>query len=282
MTYTSLKTLRCATPLFCALSLGGASMAATKPLAYPYGLAVDSKGNLYVANANGNDVLVYNASHLQVASKTITNSVSSPAGLAFDASGNLWVANSSPAVINEYTNGVLNENYPITEGLVGPQALAFDGNNDLLVEDDFDAIDVYPPNYTYPAVTISTTGTFTGLAAHQGGLAIGGITVDGQIATETASTTPFVLNKGATAIGIVYESCFAAVFDSAGNLYCGNDDETLSVFELGTGLKILANIGFFPTGIAIDNTRGLVYLSNGPANEIAVYETSGTYVTTIK
>src|SRR5215469_1071894 len=66
--------------LFCGLC----SYAATQPLSYPKGLAVDSKGNLYVANSGGNDILIYNSSYVQITSATITSNISNPTGVAFD------------------------------------------------------------------------------------------------------------------------------------------------------------------------------------------------------
>jgi len=41
---------------------------------------LDPKGNLYVANNSGNQVLVYDTSYQQVSSKTITHDVVSPEG----------------------------------------------------------------------------------------------------------------------------------------------------------------------------------------------------------
>lgn len=38
------------------------------------GMAVDAKGNLYVANHGANQILVYNSSSQQMTSKTITKS----------------------------------------------------------------------------------------------------------------------------------------------------------------------------------------------------------------
>ena len=69
------------------------SFAATKPLNSPQGLAVDSKGNLYVANNAGNDILIYNPSYAQMTAKTISKGVASPSAFAIDASGNIWVGN---------------------------------------------------------------------------------------------------------------------------------------------------------------------------------------------
>ena len=62
---------RIACTLLCVCAFTSASFAATKPLSYPRGLAVDGKGNLYVANSGGNDILVYNPNYVQVTAKTI-------------------------------------------------------------------------------------------------------------------------------------------------------------------------------------------------------------------
>jgi DNA-binding beta-propeller fold protein YncE len=42
------------------------SFAATHPLNQPMGMAVDAKGNLYVANHGVNQILVYNSSSQQM------------------------------------------------------------------------------------------------------------------------------------------------------------------------------------------------------------------------
>ena len=57
---------RIAASLLCLAVFTSASFAKTSPLANPYGMAVDVKGNLWVANANGGDsqfgqILEYNA-----------------------------------------------------------------------------------------------------------------------------------------------------------------------------------------------------------------------------
>ena len=59
----------------------------------PYGLALDTRGNLYVANENSDQVLVYDPNFVQQAAKSITSGLSAPAGVAFDSKGNVHVAN---------------------------------------------------------------------------------------------------------------------------------------------------------------------------------------------
>lgn len=92
-----------ASTLMSLLFLAAASFAATKPLINPEGLALDSKGNLYVANEGGNQVLIYNPSYQQLTVKTISINLNGPTGVAFDGSGNLWVSNINSSQIYEYS-----------------------------------------------------------------------------------------------------------------------------------------------------------------------------------
>jgi DNA-binding beta-propeller fold protein YncE len=269
------------TALLCLFSLAPNSMAASKRLNYPYGLTVDAKGNLYVANTNGNEVLVYNANHAQVANKTITKNVVFPTAVAFDANGDLWVSNAgnppaNPASITEYSStGVQNTNATLTTGLSQPNAIAIDGLADIWVQDSYSTIIVYAEFQSVPLVSLPAGIAITGFATHQAYLAVG--TNSNSYLVEMS---PFLHGKlGGNA---VTPTCFAMAYDTAGNLYCGNQDQTLTVLDPSGNLKTLASIGFFPTGLALDNVRGFVYVADGPGNSIAVYNTSGTLLTTIK
>ena len=70
-------------------------------LNYPYALAFDASGNLFVANLGGTTV-----SEFAPGSTTATATLSglpSPIALAFDASGNLFVANEGGTTVSEFT-----------------------------------------------------------------------------------------------------------------------------------------------------------------------------------
>jgi len=258
-------------------SLATSSVAATKrPLNYPFGLTVDAKGNLYVANTNGNEVLVYNANHMQVPTKRISNNVSAPTAVAFDGSGNLWVANDGSQVsITQYSPaGVQNTNATLTQGLIGPSALAVDGLNDLWVIDDFNNLIWFAANQSTPT-PVGGGQTITGVAAHQAYLAIGSNTL-----TYVAEISLLFYNT--PQISQFPGNSFALAYDNTGNLYSANQDDTLTVMDPAGNTRLVSNLGFFPTGLALDNTRGLIYVANGLGNEIAVFSTGGTLVTTIK
>lgn len=79
-------------------------------LSRPFGLAFDSKGNLWVADHGNGNVLEYDASQLQASGNptphvTITGALAaSPTGLAFDNSGDLWVLTPSNNRVVRFAN----------------------------------------------------------------------------------------------------------------------------------------------------------------------------------
>jgi DNA-binding beta-propeller fold protein YncE len=264
--------------LLSVLSWGISSAAATTyPLNSPQGLALDAKGNLYVANNSGNQVLVYNPSYVQLPGKTISEHVINPTSLAFDGSGNLWVANAGNQTITEYSPTGVQKPSLIILGST-PYAIAIDGIGDLWVETNFATVGIYPQYSSYPLVTLfNPTDAFTGIATYQGNAAIG-------------TNTNAQVRQVATALSgaenlyyVITETGFVMAYDTAGNLYAGNIDNTLSVnANSGGGTKKLAHLGFFPFGIAVDSTRGRIYVADGIGNKIAVYNTAGTLLHTIE
>ncbi|MBV8725010.1 MAG: hypothetical protein JO078_09500 [Candidatus Eremiobacteraeota bacterium] len=118
---------------------------------WPYALATDARGNLYVANGESNTVSVY-PSGGSSPSLTIGQSINDPASIALDSHGNLYVANLFGNTVTVYgPDGSLLRT--ITDAVVGPEAVALDKNDDLIVGDaDLGygkSVSVYaPPNDT--------------------------------------------------------------------------------------------------------------------------------------
>lgn len=263
------------TLLFSLLAVVASSAATTYSLNSPQGLALDSKGNLYVANNSGNQVLVYNTSYQQVTAKTITQNVVNPTGLAFDPSGNLWVVNAGNSHIVEYTPaGVVESDFYTYDGGV-PYAIAVDAIGDLWVETDYATVTLYSQGSgAIPVTALSNPiDAFTGIATYQGVAVIG---------TNTQMQIRFIANMltGQITSYPLSETGFVMAFDTAGNLYGGNIDNTLSVYTAGK-TKTLVHLGFFPFGIAVDSARGRIYVADGNHNRIEVYNTSGTLLHTI-
>ena len=273
-----------------------ACLAATHPLNQPMGLAVDAKGNLYVANHGGNQVLVYNSSAQQMTAKTITKDINSPMQLAFDPQGNLWVANlnsgsTSVEYFSEYgPNGKpINTAYTSNAGasFIVP-AFAVDGVGDLWISDiagggqpflvaqngpgvynGGDVIDVF---YEQP-------GTYTAVAARGPWIAMG---------TATSSSWELVgsLLGGNGDLhllgssGSAGQGVLAMTFDNNTNLYYATNQgfgvSGVWFVNLATGAAptLPINAGYLLSGLAVDSIHGRLYISNASTNTITIYSTS--------
>src|SRR5579864_6137137 len=174
-------------------------LAATNPaLNYPQGLAVDAKGNLYVANNGGNQVLVYKASYEPVPAMTITKNVSQPTAVAFDSSGNLWVADFGTDSITEYgPNGVQKPRGTQTKNVHHPLALAFDALEDLWIQNDYSSLSLCPLDFK-PVQTYPTTTQYTGIATHKAFMAMGS-----NSSVFIAEISPFIF-QFPTPVGTLY------------------------------------------------------------------------------
>ena len=261
-----------ATLLLILLSVVASTAVTTYTLKTPQGLAVDSQGNLYVANNGGNQVLVYNPSYVQLSGKTITQDVVNPTGVAFDPNGYLWVVNAGNSKILQFSPGGVQESNFRAQGF--PYAIAIDGIGDLWVETNYATVTIYSQVSAIPVFSFSNpTDAFTGIATYQG-VAIIGTNTQMQV----RPIAPTLASQG-TEYPIT-ETGFAVAFDTAGTLYSGNIDDSLTVHRAGI-TKTLVKLGFFPYGIAVDSTRGRIYVSDGVHNKIAVYNTSGVLLHTI-
>ncbi len=250
--------------------------AATSPLNYPYGLATNASGDLYVANYSGNNILVYNPAHAQTG--RVTQGVSGPNGVAIDPSGNLWVANGlSNSVTNYSSAGIQNTAATITSSVYNPTAIAVDGLSDVLIVNNYYLLGIWPSLLQGEPLTTQTFGgaSITGVATYKDLFLVGG-----------NNNSFYGENYTWVQQGISQQlppTCFAPAFDTAGDLYCGNIDNTLTVVLRNSDtVTMLAHLPFFPNGIAIDTKRGWIYLSNGTGNEIAVYSINGKLLHTIK
>lgn len=271
------------------LGLASAGFAASKkPLSQPNGLAVDAKGNLYVANFGGNYILVYNPNYVQVPKDTITEGIGNPTGVAFDPQGNLWVANygdsngSSTGSVSEYTAGKQNANGTITSGMMGPQAIAIDGLGNVWVETDSATVAVYGPAFVYspPTTLIRSISTSEGL---HGIVLVGGTFALGSDAGTSLAAATLALTIGDYSEYAYNDISISMAADAAGRIYMGGFNGVVNIAYPAGYEGGFAALPFVPTGMAIDNVRGRIYISSSKGNFISVYSTTnGALLTTIK
>lgn len=144
---------------------------------YPWAMAIDASGNLYVANcpscelsrglgaAVAGNVVVYRP-HATKPSRVITEGIQGPSALHIDAANNLYVANvganglhGTYSSVAFYPAGTNVATLTITQGLAYPVALAIDGKGDLDVANfgnGYKSISVteYAAGQTTPVTTI--------------------------------------------------------------------------------------------------------------------------------
>lgn len=243
----------------------------------PTGLAVDAKGNLYVANFQSNQIQVYSPQHSLISNKTITKDVSGPLAVALDPLGDVWVANFSSSALTGYT-AKGKELTPITSGISSPTAMAMDGAGNFWVvngANSFAVLDAFGDLMRTANVSALGAGanTITSICVFNGLVMFGN---DAELFQMLE--TEYVATGGAGGILSPYRQGVAVAYDASGNEWVAESDG--SVYLYGT-LKIIS-LSYQPSGMVVDSARKRVYFSHNAGNSVDVYTTSGKFVTTIQ
>ncbi len=110
-------------------------------LSTPRGIAADSSGNVWVANASSNSLTKFDALGATTTDPTgflsgtngyITGSLSAPAALALDQNGNAWVTNGNNTVSEVSADGSMGTTFN-GGNLSSPSSVAIDANNNVWV-----------------------------------------------------------------------------------------------------------------------------------------------------
>ncbi len=101
-------------------------------IGYAYGLWVDKSGNLYVADATNNAVLVYPPGSTNP-SQSYSQDLSRPLYPIVDSSGNLWVSNANNGTVVEYLSGSTNVHQVVQTPGTEADGLDFDQQGNLYV-----------------------------------------------------------------------------------------------------------------------------------------------------
>ena len=273
------RTLICVA--MCLVCFAATSFAATKPISGPWGITLDSKGNLYVANYSGNEVLVYNPSYKQT--KVITSSINGPTGVSFDPYGNYWVSNINGNTVNQYSpTGALLSQLTSENSVNFPTGVSVDGVGNVWVQNNDNQVLMFCPALVNQIIGSATAsqllvGYFLGIATHGSEWVVG--TDQGM---EIAPIELFVLINSNENNPISGLNGNALAFDATGNIYSGNLDGTVDYYNVTSKSSTLFTTVGYPKGIAVDGARGRVYIADFINNAVQVYSTSGALLTTIK
>jgi len=219
-------------------------------LIQPYGTAVDSKGNLYIADSKVGAIFIFNTETREV--ELIKNSVHAHfariIGLAMDDSDRLFVSDPGLRHVLVFDKDHKAEDV-ITDGMVEPSGVAIDTQNRLLYVSDveLDQVLVYDADTLKPLRKIGTTGRKHELTTPGDFAKPSGIAVDAEGNLYVADT----LNNR------------IEIFDA--------DGQFVSTFgKAGDGPGYFAR----PKGVAVDGD-GHVWVADGVQDRVQVFTKEG-------
>jgi len=218
-------------------------------LYYPYRVAVDASGNVYISDTDANEVLKESPSQ-GVYTETVivpaSGGLSSPFGIAVDSSGNVYVVdNGNNRVVKETPSaGSYTQSVVATSELNYPTGIAVDASGNLYIAD----------------------------------------TQNGRLLKETPSSDSYtetvVGNSGLPQI-------VGVAVDSSGNLYC-NDVDSMAIYEFtySEGSYTMSTLSIsglnYPWDVAVDSSDNLYIDDNGNSRVLKeTYSSPGNYTQSV-
>lgn len=278
LTQFAYRIVRTAAAATLCLGIATTAFAAKNPLNEPNGLAVDSKGNLYVANSGGNNIVVFNPMYQYLPAKTIVQGVSHPTGVAFDPMGNLWVANYIPGEgsITEYAAGQQVSSGTITEGVDSALAIAVDGSGNVWVQNNNSYVDVYSqpvlgqgsPTLTQ---TFNVTGPLYGISVWENTVALGTASSFGVDFGDAFTTMENGVFEGTSSA--MNNTGLSIAADHQGGFYMSNLDGSVN-HDLDGVYAPFVQLSYQPAGTAVDTVHDRVYFSCLQCNYVQAYSTT--------
>ena len=253
----------------------------------PFGVAVDTSGNLYIADAGNNRIreVTTNGTINTVAGNGIPGysgdngpatsaELQSPFGVALDTGGNLYIADSANNRVRKVTSGTIttvaggaSQGYsgdggPATSaGLHNPTGIVLDSSGDLFIADRL--------NFAIRKVTNGTITTIAGNGTQ-------GYSGDGGSATAASLSLPYAVALDSSANVYIADAGSSRIREVAGgiiNTIAGSGNQALGDGGAATN-AYLAN----PQGIALDS-HGNIYIADTNDNRIRILAPSGTTAT---
>jgi len=100
----------------------------------PYGVAVDSGGNLYIADTGNNVIREWSASTQQTIT-LVSAGLNAPHGIAVDGYGNVFIADAYNDAVEEWSPATRQLTTLVSSGLNFPVAVAVDGQGNVYIAD---------------------------------------------------------------------------------------------------------------------------------------------------
>jgi len=269
--------------------------AITTSLQDPEGMAIAPNGDLYVANALGNTVTVYGSNLVQKTASTIVAGLDYPTGVAFDSAGNLYVNNYESTQVTVYNSSLQLLTGRTLNGY-GGRGIAIDSLDDVFVagvlntyaNNGSGAIDYYRCDGAFENQFVEPGTNFPYVvAASKHFIAYGGVNVNQSSSTSayyTYTQTQLASGQSAPGYGWNAGAVAAMTFDSNETLWVAqSDNNTIGIFTpLKNTYVTFLKLTNAPSGLAVDLAHNHVFIAHGQLNKIAVYSTTGKYITSLQ
>ncbi len=232
----------------------GSVGAGTGQFAYPFGIAVDSSGNIYVADNNNNRIQKFSSSGAYITQwgslGAGTGQFNYPFGIAIDTSGNIYVADRNNHRIQKFTSSGA---YITQWGSLGTGTGQFNYPYGVAVDS---SDNIYVTDYNNHRIQKFTSSG-------------GYLTQWGSVGTGTGQFT----NPTGVAV------------DSSGNIYVADygNDRIQKFTSSGAYLILWGTFGsgngqfYWPFGVAVDSS-GNIYVADYGNHRIQKLNSSGTFV----
>jgi sugar lactone lactonase YvrE len=255
------------------VNTGGNSLTA------PAGIAVDTAGNIYIADTGNSQIVAINPQGVaSVLSITLSPNLSSPAGVAVDGSGNLYIADTGNSrVVEVSSTGVDSVVSMGSVTLNGPRGVAVDKSGNLFIADTGNTQIVEVPSGgsaavlnitgvipTIPSgVGVDTTGKL--YIADFGGNRIVTVAAGGTVGVTLTISGGVTLN---TPSGVAVDNIGNVYIADTGNSRISEVDTSGNGDVLQTSEPTSITLSS-PKGVAVD-VFGAVYIADTNNNQTVV------------
>ncbi|MGA9667838.1 MAG: choice-of-anchor D domain-containing protein, partial [Terracidiphilus sp.] len=241
----------------------------TATLSYPFGIAADGAGNIYVADTGNNRIVRETLGQGPYTQSTVpTSPLSGPEGVAVDASGTLYIADTgnNRVLMEQFSSLGYVESVVPTSALYYPSSVAVDSSGNLYIADTYNnRVLLEVPSvggFTETQVPTSPLSSPYGLAVDGNGDVYIADSGDNRVLMETYASGGYTESMVATS---PLNNPMAVALDGSGNVYIadnGNDRALLETLSSGaySEMVIPTSPMSAPSGIAVVN--GSVFIAD--------------------
>jgi DNA-binding beta-propeller fold protein YncE len=250
------------------------------PLLKPEGVAVDSAGNVYIADTGDNAIKEWNpATH--ALSILVSSGLSGPTGVAVDALGNVYIAEAGNNAIKEWNAGTKTVTTLVSSGLNNPEGLALDAAGNVYIADTGNStIDEWnAQTQTVSSLVSSGLHGPVDVAVDTAGNVYIADVNDNVIREWNAATQTLGTLVTVTSVNNQY----SLAVDASGNVYIDDTyDGAIMVWNATThNVSTLVSAGFIgPQEMAVDGA-GNVYIAETGYNALQVWSPSTQTLNTL-